>query len=414
MESLTWGNLTLIDSDGRHNFPSDSINAGPRASVRVLNAKLYSMISSSSSLGAAEAYLRGYWESDNLVDVMRIMTNNADNLSTLDTRFDWLMLPFRAAWHWMMRNSKSGSKRNISAHYDLSNEFFSLMLDPTMTYSSGYFEHAESSMEDASLAKFDRICRKLQLNSNDHLLEIGTGWGGLAIYAAKNYGCKVTTTTISKEQYEFAKKRVEELDLEDRIELLLEDYRDLDGQYDKLVSVEMIEAVGETYLDTYFAKCSSLLKPNGLMVLQAITMPDHKYDAYRQSTDFIQTYIFPGGFLPSFSAITESLRTKTDLRVEHAEDFGLHYARTLQRWQEKFWENIDAIGSLGFDERFLRTWKYYLCFCEAGFLECETGVVHLVMAKPKYRPQRPAALRSVAQCSAASGCPIRSNWPLLE
>jgi cyclopropane-fatty-acyl-phospholipid synthase len=289
------------------------------------------------------------------------------------------------AVNWLRRNTRTGSKRNIADHYDLSNDFFAAMLDPTMTYSSGVFLTSTSTLAEASAEKYDRICRKLLLTPNDHVLEIGTGWGGFALHAAKHYGCQVTTTTISQEQHAFAATRIREALLEDRITLLSDDYRDLHGHYDKLVSIEMIEAVGEKFLPEYFSKCSELLKPEGMMLLQAITIPDFRYDRYRKSVDFIQRYVFPGGFLPSIGAIGDGISRSTDFRFFHAEDFGSHYARTLFLWRRNFWENIDKVRSLGFDERFIRTWHYYLCYCEAGFRERQIGVSQLLLAKPACR-----------------------------
>ncbi|MFO0941086.1 MAG: cyclopropane-fatty-acyl-phospholipid synthase family protein [Pirellulales bacterium] len=287
--------------------------------------------------------------------------------------------------NWFQRNTKAGSRRNISAHYDLSNDFFSLMLDASMTYSSAVFAKPEMTLAEAQHEKYDRICRKLNLKPSDHILEIGTGWGGMAIHAAEHYGCRVTTTTISQQQYQLAKTRIQDAGLQDRINLLQLDYRDLTGKYDKLISIEMIEAVGEKYLPGYFAQCSRLLKPEGAMALQAITIPDHRFDAYRHSVDFIQRYIFPGGFLPSIGAIGRSLAAQTDFRFVHCEDFGSHYADTLGIWRENFWNAIDQVRELGFDNRFIRTWQYYLCYCEAGFRERLIGVCQLVLTKPLAR-----------------------------
>ena len=256
-----------------------------------------------------------------------------------------LLRPLRAAANWLRRNTRAGSKRNISAHYDLSNDFFALMLDPTMTYSCGIFPSRESTLEDASIEKYDHICRKLQLSPSDHVIEIGTGWGGFAEHAVKNYGCRITTTTISDEQHVYAERRFREAGIDDRVRLLKQDYRDLSGKYDKLVSIEMIEAVGEKFLPGYFAKCSDLLKPDGMMCLQAITIPDHRYDEYRKSVDFIQRYIFPGGFLPSMGAMARSVGSQTNFRFLHTEDFAPHYAETLAHWRHNFWREIEGVKS---------------------------------------------------------------------
>lgn len=337
------------------------------------------------SLGAAESYLRGDWDTDDLVGLLRLLSQNAEVLASLERGGASLLRPARSVWHWLRRNTPSGSRRNIAAHYDLSNQFFALFLDPTMTYSSGIFPHAAASLEEASCCKYDRICRKLQLTADDHLLEIGCGWGGMALHAAKHYGCRVTATTISSQQFQYARQQILAAGLADRVTVLCQDYRQLQGRYDKLVSIEMIEAVGQQFLDTYFGTCCRLLTDDGMMLLQAITMPDHRYDAYRRSMDFIQRYVFPGGFLPSFSAMGQALRRGTDFRWFHSEDFGSHYAETLARWRSAFWQRIDRVRGLGFDERFIRTWHYYLCYCEAGFRERLIGVSQILLTRPGCR-----------------------------
>jgi len=294
----------------------------------------------------------------------------------------------RRAMHWINRNSKRGSARNIAAHYDLGNELYKLFLDDTMAYSCGIFETEESTLHEASVAKFDAACRKLALTPNDHLVEICTCWGGLAIHAAERNGCKVTTTTISREQHDFAKAKIAARGLSDRITLLFEDYRDLKGRFDKLVSVEMIEAVGAKYLDTYFAKCSSLLKPNGAMLLQAITIQDQLYAESLRSVDFIQRFVFPGSFIPSVTAITDSVARVTDLKIFNLEDIGPHYARTLRLWRERFFANIAQVRKLGYPDSFSRLWEFYLCYCEGGYAERQLGNVQVLLTKPACR--RPA------------------------
>src|SRR5690606_1373140 len=283
------------------------------------------------------------------------------------------------------RNSRDGSRRNIQAHYDLGNDFFALFLDPTMNYSCGIFESAEATMEQASIAKMDAICRKLDLQPGDHLLEIGTGWGALAIHAARHFGCRVTTTTISREQHALAAARIREAGLGDRIELLRRDYRDLEGRYDKLVSVEMIEAVGHRFLDTYFRRCSSLLKDDGLMLLQAITIRDEHYAQALKSVDFIQRFVFPGGFIPSVAAMSASMARTTDMQLLHLQDIGLHYATTLRRWRQRFFDNVAAVRALGYPDSFVRLWEFYLCYCEGAFLERNIGNVQMLLAKPRSR-----------------------------
>lgn len=283
------------------------------------------------------------------------------------------------------------SRANIAAHYDLGNAMFETFLDPTMMYSSAVFPRPEASLEEASRHKLDRICQQLELKPSDHLLEIGTGWGGMAIHAAKHYGCRVTTTTISKEQFEYAQARVAAEGLQDRVILLLEDYRDLTGEYDKLVSIEMIEAVGHTYYDSYFRQCARLLKPQGLMLLQAITMADQRYELARKRVDFIQKYIFPGGALPSVTAILDKLTGKTDLRLINLDDITPHYAETLKRWRQNFLAARARLHELGYDEAFVRLWDFYFCYCEDGFRERAIGTVHMLLAKPGYRQPDPVA-----------------------
>ncbi|MCA9249266.1 MAG: class I SAM-dependent methyltransferase [Planctomycetales bacterium] len=359
--------------------------SGLTGTIDVHDQRFYRSVVLGGSLGAAEAYLRGWWSSTDLVKTMRVLAQNFDTLKNMDRGVARVMRPLRAGLNWLSRNTRNGSRRNIAAHYDLSNDFFALMLDPTMTYSGGVFPAPESTLEDASLEKYDRICRKLELSRRDRILEIGTGWGGFAEHAAKNYGCHVTTTTISGAQHAYAQQRFRNAGLSQRITLLQDDYRELSGKYDKLVSIEMIEAVGEKFLPGYFAKCSELLVPHGMMALQSIIIPDHRYNAYRKSVDFIQRYIFPGGFLPSLAAITDCLGRRTDFRMVHEEDFSSHYAETLTRWRKNFWDRINEVRHLGFDERFIRTWHYYLCYCEAGFRERQIGVVQLLLTKPSCR-----------------------------
>ncbi len=384
LAKLEIGQLTVIDRSGAFEFgPIGKL--GLVATIDVYDRRFYRAVVLGGGIGAAEAYIRGYWDSPDLTAAMRVLAQNDEVLAGVETSATRLVRPLCAAANWLRRNTRAGSKRNIAAHYDLSNEFFALMLDRTMTYSSGVFPSSSATLEDASIEKYDRICRKLQLSPRDNVLEIGTGWGGFAQHAVKNYGCRVTTTTISEEQHAYAERRFREASLNDRITLLKDDYRELHGEYDKLVSIEMIEAVGEKFLPGYFAKCSELLKPHGMMCLQAITIPDHRYDTYRKSVDFIQRYIFPGGFLPSMSAMAGCIGRGTDFRFLHVEDFGPHYAETLARWRHNFWREIEAVKSLGFDERFSRTWHYYLCYCEAGFRERQIGVAQLTLTKPACR-----------------------------
>jgi len=385
MARLQHGSLELHDAEGTLRFGDAAAAGGLHARIEVLHPQFWADAVFGGTTSAGEAYIHGLWKCDDLTALVRIMVANREVLESVDgaaTRFAALG---RRLAHWLNRNSRVGSRRNISAHYDLGNDFFQLFLDPTMNYSCGIFESADATMEQASIAKMDAACRKLDLKPGDHLLEIGTGWGGLAMHAARNYGCRVTTTTISREQHALASQRVREAGLEDRIELLLCDYRDLQGSYDKLVSVEMIEAVGHKYLDTYFNACSRLLKPDGLMLIQAITIRDELYSAALRSVDFIQRFVFPGGFLPAISAMSASLARSSDLQLLHLQDIGLHYATTLRRWRERFFANIDGVRGLGYPDSFIRLWEYYLCYCEGGFLERNIGTVQMLLAKPRNR-----------------------------
>ena len=382
LTALTDGRLTVVDSQESREFGSLS---DLDATVYIRQDASYGDIAFGGSLGAAESYIRGNWTADDLTQVCRIFARNIDASDDLEKGWARLTTPAAKGLHWLHRNSRAGSDRNIRAHYDLGNAFFQLFLDRTMNYSSGIFERPDMTLEQASIAKMDRACQKLELSALDHLLEIGTGWGGLAIHAAENYGCRVTTTTISREQFEFALRRVDEAGLTDRIEVLLRDYRCLSGQFDKLVSIEMIEAVGHEYLETYFGACSRILKPDGMMLVQAITMGDDRYDDYRKSVDFIQTYVFPGSCLTSISAMSRAAGRSGDLRPAHLEDMTPHYAETLRRWRENFHARLSEVRELGYSETFIRLWDYYLSYCEAGFDEGYCGSVQFLLTKPRRR-----------------------------
>jgi cyclopropane-fatty-acyl-phospholipid synthase len=388
LAGLRDGELTVRDADAQWQFGQRTERCALSATITVDNPQFYADAAFGGTTGAGEAYINGLWRCDDLTALVRIMVVNRQVMENMEggvaTVSNWV----RRAMHWVNRNSKSGSARNIAAHYDLGNELYKLFLDDTMAYSCGIFETEEATMHEASIAKFDAACRKLALTPNDHLVEIGTGWGGLAIHAAERYGCKVTTTTISHEQHDFAKDKIAARGLSDRITLLFEDYRDLKGRFDKLVSVEMIEAVGAKYLDTYFAKCSSLLKPNGAMLLQAITIQDQFYAEALKSVDFIQRYVFPGSFIPSVTAIADSLTRVTDLKIFNLEDIGPHYARTLRLWRERFFANISQVRNLGYPDSFARLWEFYLCYCEGGYAERQLGNVQMLLTKPACR--RPA------------------------
>lgn len=388
LAKLSDGEVILRDSGKQMKFGARTERCALSATITVENPQFYADAAFGGTTGAGEAYINGLWRCDDLTALVRIMVVNRPVMEEMEGGIATVSNWVRRAMHWINRNSKRGSARNIAAHYDLGNELYKLFLDDTMAYSCGIFETEESTLHEASVAKFDAACRKLALTPNDHLVEIGTGWGGLAIHAAERYGCKVTTTTISREQHDFAKEKIAARGLSDRITLLFEDYRDLKGRFDKLVSVEMIEAVGAKYLDTYFAKCSSLLKPNGAMLLQAITIQDQYYAESLKSVDFIQRYVFPGSFIPSVTAITDSVARVTDLKIFNLEDIGPHYARTLRLWRERFFANIAQVRKLGYPDSFSRLWEFYLCYCEGGYAERQLGNVQVLLTKPACR--RPA------------------------
>ena len=385
MGRLEHGALEVHDAEGTLRFGTEAGTPGLHARIEVLHPQFWADAAFGGTTGAGEAYIHGLWKCDDLTALVRIMVANRHVLEDVDGGATRLAGLGRRLGHWLNRNSRTGSRRNIAAHYDLGNELFALFLDPTMNYSCGIFESPDATMEQASIAKMDAICRKLDLQPTDHLLEIGTGWGGLAIHAASRYGCRVTTTTISREQHALAAERIRAAGLGGRIELLLRDYRDLEGSYDKLVSVEMIEAVGHHYLDTYFRNCSKLLKPDGLMLLQSITIRDELYEQALKSVDFIQRFVFPGGFLPSVAAMSASLARTTDMQLLHLHDIGLHYATTLNRWRGRFFAHIDAVRALGYPDSFIRLWEFYLCYCEGAFLERNIGNVQMLLAKPRNR-----------------------------
>ena len=385
LKNLKVGSLTLHDSGETLSFGSPFRPEEPHAEVRVHDPSVYRKVLTGGALGSGESFMEADWSSPDLVEVIRLFTANLSVLQSMKSRNTWLRRIGLGIAHALNSNTLRGSRRNISAHYDLGNDFFELFLDPSMMYSSAVYPTPDASLEVAAEHKLKLLCDQLELCADDHLLEIGTGWGGLAMYAARNYGCKVTTTTISREQYQYACERVREAGLEDRITLLCEDYRNLEGDYDKLVSVEMIEAVGHQFYQEYFRKCSSLLKPNGLMVIQAITMVDQRYEMARDSVDFIKRYIFPGGCLPSIEVLSRHLSEDTDMQMTHLRDITEHYADTLADWRTRFFDRIEDVRRQGFDETFIRMWDFYLCYCEGGFRERVIGTVQLTFAKPGYR-----------------------------
>lgn len=356
-----------------------------RVALRVHRPRFFRQAILGGTLGVAESYLRGDWDCDDLTGLIRIFVRNRNSADRLDSGLARLARCGHRLFHWWHTNSRRGSRQNIAAHYDLGNDFYRLWLDETLAYSSGIFPTPQSTLQAASIEKFDRVCRKLDLQVTDQVLEIGTGWGGFATHAASEYGCSVTTTTISQKQFEVAQQRVHAAGLANQVSLLQRDYRDLTGQFDKLVSIEMIEAVGHRYLDRYLGQCGRLLRPDGSLVLQAIVMPERGYDQYLKSVDFIQHYIFPGGCLPSLAAILDSAGRTTDLRFVHAEDFAPHYAETLRRWRHAFQSRLDDVRRLGYSEEFIRMWNYYLCYCEAAFEERYVGVFQIQFDKPECR-----------------------------
>jgi cyclopropane-fatty-acyl-phospholipid synthase len=396
LKSLTavrQGHLVFIDRDERLEFgqPGSELTT----TVRVQDPDFYRRVAFGGTIAAGETYMDGLWSCSDLTALVRIMVSNQEAQQQLEGGLARATAPLQRLLHRMNDNTRNGSRRNIEAHYDLGNDFYRLFLDPSMAYSCGIFEHPGSTMEEASLTKFDRICRRLGLTPGMQVLEIGTGWGGFAIHAARHYGCNVTTTTISRQQYDLARELIAEAGLDDRITLLQQDYRDLTGQFDRLVSIEMIEAVGHRHLPTYFRICSERLKADGAALVQAITMPDHLYQRYLDCPDFINRYIFPGSCCPSLNAISDAVARSTDLRMTALEDLSPHYARTLREWRSAFFTNIERVREMGFDERFIRMWEYYLCYCEGGFAERFTGVAQLLFTKPGYRgePLLPALER---------------------
>jgi cyclopropane-fatty-acyl-phospholipid synthase len=379
------GLLVIDDGHRAQSFGRPTARCSLVATVRVHDRRFYGEVAWGGSVGAGEAYMLGYWSADDLTAVMRILLCNRDVLDGLETGVAALSAPARKLMHWAARNTRDGSRRNIGAHYDLGNDFFACFLDATLMYSSAVFERPDMTLEEASIAKLDRVCQRLRLGPGDHVLEIGTGWGGFALHAAHHYGCHVTTTTISAEQYRLATERVAAAGLQQKIAVLRQDYRDLTGRYDKLVSIEMIEAVGHEYLGTFFGKCAGLLNDDGTMLLQAITIADRRYDSARRSVDFIRKHIFPGSCIPSVSALTAAAARESDLRLVHLDDIGPHYAGTLARWRENLLGAAGELRARGYSDEFMRKWKFYFCYCEAGFAERVLGDVQALFVKPDAR-----------------------------
>jgi cyclopropane-fatty-acyl-phospholipid synthase len=384
------GSVTLREGGVVQHFGAGT----PHAEITVNDPAFYADLALGGSVGAGESYMAGTWRSEDLTALVRLMVLNQDVLDDMEKGFARLTSPLRQFFHLLRRNSRAGSRRNIGAHYDIGDEFFELMLDDTMMYSCAIFETPESTLREAQLAKLERICRTLELGPGDRVLEIGAGWGGFALHAARHYGCHVTTTTISHNQYERTCTRVAAAGLADRVTVLCKDYRDLRGRYDKLVSIEMIEAVGHQYFDAFFRQCGRLLEPEGQMLLQAITIADQRYESAKHSVDFIRRYIFPGCTIPSLTALAQSMTRASDLRLFQLADIGSHYATTLSHWRRNLFANLAPVRALGYPESFVRMWEFYLCYCEGGFAERALGDVHMLLVKPRCR-RAPAVMSAV-------------------
>jgi cyclopropane-fatty-acyl-phospholipid synthase len=382
LQKIKYGKLSIVDHHGVYHFgQSEEI----KVTLTVNKLSFYSRTLLGGSIGNAESYVDHDWDCNNLTDLVRLFVKNREVLQQIDGSMVNLLAPFQKIFHGFRSNTLEGSKKNIRSHYDMGNDFFKLFLDSSMMYSCAIFDSKNSTLEEASLKKIEMICEKLELKETDHLLEIGTGWGALAIHAATQYGCKVTTTTISKEQFDYTQSKIKSLDLENKISVLFKDYRELQGSYDKLISVEMIEAVGLNNLDTYFEVCSRLLKQNGLMVLQAITIRDQYYQQAKQSVDFIQRHIFPGSGIPSIHSMLNSVTKKTDMIMIFQQDYAEDYAHTLWHWSQRFTNNSENVLDLGYPSFLPRLWQYYFSYCEGGFRERVIGLSQMVFSKPHYK-----------------------------
>ncbi|MBL4276795.1 class I SAM-dependent methyltransferase [Vibrio fluvialis] len=385
LQLIKIGSLTIEEAYDGHDVTVEHFGFAhegqPQAHIRVTHPGFYGRVLKGGSIAAAEAYMDGWWDSPNLTAVTELMARNLRALDQLEAQSSFVTRAMNKVGHWLKRNSIVRAKQNIEAHYDLGNDLYQTFLDERMLYSSALYLSTSDSLEQAQIQKMDRLCQQLQLTENDHVIEIGTGWGAMAIYMAQHYGCKVTTTTISEEQFAYADAEIARLGLEEQITLLKQDYRLLEGQFDKLVSIEMIEAVGKAYLQSYIEKCQSLLKPGGLMAIQAITIADQRYDYYSNNVDFIQKYIFPGGFLPSITVLTQMATRHTDFIVRDVFDIGMDYAKTLADWRLRFEAALNTVQALGYDERFVRMWRYYLCYCEGGFNARTISTIHMTLQR---------------------------------
>ena len=382
--------ITIEEGNGTHvlGTPAGMASDTLVAHVRIHDSSFYRQVGLYGSVGAGEAYMDGLWDCDDLVVLTRILVRNRDRLDAMEGGVARIGCGLLRAWGALMRNTRKGSRRNIAAHYDLGNDLFKLFLDDNLMYSSAIYESEHETIDVASARKLDRICRKLQLGPQHHVLEIGTGWGGFALHAATHSGCRVTTTTISREQHDLARKRIDAAGLGGRVTLLLEDYRDLKGSYDRVVSIEMIEAIGHQYLDSYFRTVNRLLKPDGMALIQAITIEDHRYKQALKAVDFIKRHIFPGSFIPSISVMGSAIGRNSDMKLYNLEDIGPSYALTLRAWRTRFLDRISEVRALGYPERFIRMWVFYLTYCEGGFLERSIGDVQMLLCKPAARPRQ--------------------------
>lgn len=380
--NMTQGCVEFIE--GKQSHFIGNRNAQLQAQIIVNDMAVYSRFISGGSISAGEAYIDGLWDSNDLTKVIEVFAVCQQQLDAIEAKFSWLSILKNKISHKFNRNSITGSKKNIMAHYDLGNNLYQAFLDPQMQYSSAIYETADATLTDAQRNKLQTICERLDLQPTDHLVEIGTGWGGLAIYAAQHFGCKVTTTTISDAQHDYAQQRIKSLGLNDKITLLKKDYRLLEGKFDKLVSIEMIEAVGDEFHANFFEKCHNLLKDDGKMLIQAITIADQRYDHYKSNVDFIQKHIFPGGCLPSVEVMAKHIRKQTDMVIEQVDDIGLHYAKTLLDWRQNFLNQWSEIAKHNYDNQFKRLWVFYLCYCEGAFLQRIISTVHVVARKPRH------------------------------
>lgn len=383
LRRLRHGHLRLISQGQQWTF--GDVASPLYAEVEILDNAAWGLVAGNGSIGAGEGYIHGYWRSPDLAAVTRLFVANLEVLDAMEGGLARLARPPLRLLHRLNRNSRHGARRNILAHYDLGNALFERLLDPSMMYSAARFDSPGQTLEQAQRRKLERICQQLELKPDEHLLEIGSGWGSLALHAALEYGCRVTTTTLSAAQHTYTLQRVKALGLEQRVTVLLEDYRDLRGRFDKLVSIEMIEAVGHRYLPAFFRQCAALLKDDGLMLLQAITIRDQRYAQARRSVDFIQRYIFPGGALPSLSVLLDTASRQTALNLVHLEDFGQDYSRTLRHWRDNLRLARSELTALGYDETFQRLWEFYLCYCQGGFEERTIGVAQMLWAAPLAR-----------------------------